>query len=367
MGARRGRPAVPVELEDAERETLERWARRPKSSQALGLRCRIVLGAASGRANNEIAAELGCHAATVSKWRKRFAQRRLDGLSDDPRPGPPRKITDAVICDVLVRTLETTPPDATHWSTRSMAKAAGVSQTAVSQTWRAFGLKPHLVDEYKVSPDLQFIDKVRDVVGLYLDPPDAAVVLCVDDKTQIQALDRIAPVLPLMPGTPQRRIHDYRRRGTTDLFAALEVATGKAVTSMTARHRSEEFRKFLNLIDKEVPSHLDVHIVLDNVSAHKTPTIKRWLLRHPRFKPPLHTHLLELDEPRRALVRRARHQMAAPRHPPLRHRAQRLPQPLDRQLEPQPETVRVAQDRRRDLRHHGRIYATNSPLRTLGH
>ena len=284
MGARRGRPAVEVVLDDAERETLERWARRPKSSQALALRCRIVLGAASGRANNDIAAELGCHPATVSKWRKRFAQRRLDGLADDRRPGPPRKITDAVIEDVLVRTLETVPADATHWSTRSMAAAAGVSQTAVSQIWRAFGLKPHLVDEYKVSPDPQFVDKVRDVAGLYLNPPDAAVVLCVDEKTQIQALDRTAPILPLMAGTPQRQTHDYRRHGTTDLFAALEVASGKVITSMTARHRSEEFRSFLNLIDKQVPDGLDVHIVLDNVSTHKTPTIKRWLLRHPRFK-----------------------------------------------------------------------------------
>ncbi len=202
MGARRGRPAVPVDLDDAERETLERWARRPKSSQALGLRCRIVLGAASGRANNEIAAELGCHAATVSKRRKRFAQRRLDGLADDPRPGPPRKITDAVICDVLVRTLETVPADATHWSTRSMAKAVGISPSSVHVIWQAFGLKPHLTEESELSPDPQFIDKVRDVVGLYLNPPDAAVVLCVGEKTQIQALDRTAPVLPLMPGTP---------------------------------------------------------------------------------------------------------------------------------------------------------------------
>ncbi len=283
MGARRGRPAAEVVLDDAERETLERWARRPKSSQALALRCRIVLGAADCRTNKDIAAELGCHPATVSKWRKRFAERRLDGLSDDPRPGPPRKITDAVIEDVLVRTLETVPADATHWSTRSMAKAAGVSQTAVSQIWRAFGLKPHLVDEYKVSPDPQFVDKVRDVVGLYLNPPEAAVVLCVDEKTQIQALDRTAPILPLMPGTPQRQTHDYRRHGTTDLFAALDTASGKVITSMTARHRSEEFRSFLNQIDSHVPDGLDVHIVLDNVSTHKTPTIKRWLLRHPRF------------------------------------------------------------------------------------
>ncbi|MXY01481.1 MAG: IS630 family transposase [Acidimicrobiales bacterium] len=283
MGARRGRPAVPVSVSGEERETLERWARRPKSSQALAMRCRIVLGAAEGRTNEDIAAELGCHPATVSKWRKRFAGRRLDGLADDPRPGPPRKITDEVIEDVLVRTLETVPADATHWSTRSMAKAAGVSQTAVSQIWRAFGLKPHLIDEYKVSPDPQFVEKTRDVVGLYLNPPDAAVVLCVDEKTGIQALDRTAPILPLLPGTPQRRSHDYRRCGTTDLFAALDTASGKVIASMTARHRSEEFRSFLNRIDKEIPDGLDVHIVLDNVSTHKTPLIQRWLIRHPRF------------------------------------------------------------------------------------
>ncbi len=279
MGARRGRPAVRVVLDDEERETLERWARRPKSSQALAMRCRVVLGAAEGRSNKDVAAEVGCHPATVSKWRKRFAERRLGGLSDDPRPGPPRKITDEVIEDVLVRTLETLPADATHWSTRSMAKAAGVSQTAVSQIWRAFGLKPHLIEEYKVSPDPQFVEKVRDVAGLYLNPPEAAVVLCVDDKTAIQALDRTAPVLPLMPGSPQRRSHDYRRHGTTDLFAA----SGKAVTAMTARHRSEEFPKFLNQIDREVPDGLEVHIVLDNVSTHKTPAIKQWLVRNPRF------------------------------------------------------------------------------------
>ena len=284
MGERRGRTAVAVVLSGEEREALVRWARRPKSSQALALRCRIVLAAAEGRGNNEIAAALGCCAATVSKWRRRFVERRLDGLCDDPRPGPPRKITDEVIEDVLVRTLETVPADATHWSTRSMAEAAGVSQTAVSQIWRAFGLKPHLVEEFKVSPDAQFVDKVRDIVGLYMNPPQAAVVLCADDKTGIQALDRTAPVLPLLPGTPQRRSHDYRRCGTTDLFAALDAASGKVIASMTARHRSEEFRKFLNIIDEEVPDGLDVHIVLDNASTHKTPAVKRWLVRHPRFK-----------------------------------------------------------------------------------
>ena len=279
----RGRRAVEIVLTGGERETLERWARRPKSSQRLALRCRIVLGAAAGEANKSIAARIGCSEATVSKWRRRFAERRLDGLADDPRPGPPRKITDAVVEEVLVRTLESAPVGATHWSTRSMAAAVGVSQTAVSQIWRAFGLKPHLVESFKVSPDPQFVEKVRDIVGLYLNPPEAAVVLCVDEKTGVQALDRTAPVLPLLPAAPQRRTHDYRRHGTTDLFAALDAASGKVITSMSPRHRSEEFRKFLNLIDREVPDHLDVHVVLDNVSTHKTPAIQRWLLRHRRF------------------------------------------------------------------------------------
>ena len=271
MGARRGRPTVLVELGSEERETLERWARRPKSSQALALRCRIVLAAAEGRYNKEIAAALGCHPATVAKWRARFGERRLDGLSDDPRPGPPRTIDDAKVEEVIVRTLESMPAGATHWSTRSMAAAAGISRASVHAIWRAFGLKPHLVGEFKLSPDPQFIDKVRDVAGLYLNPPEAAVVLCVDEKTAIQALDRTAPVLPLMPATPQRRSHDYRRHGTTDLFAALDAASGKVIASMTPRHRSEEFHRFLNLIDKEIPEHLAVHIVLDNVSTHKTP------------------------------------------------------------------------------------------------
>ena len=284
MGERMGRPTAVVVLSGEERETLERWARRPKSAQALAMRCRIVLAAAEGRYNRDIAADLGCHPATVGKWRGRFALGRLDGLADDPRPGPPRTITDAKVEEVIVKTLEQSPPGATHWSTRSMAKEVGISQTSVSQIWRAFGLKPHVVEEFKVSPDPQFIDKVRDVVGLYMNPPEAAVVLCVDEKTQVQALDRTAPILPLMPGTPQRRTHDYRRCGTTNLFAALDTASGKVISSMAARHRAEEFRKFLNLIDKEVPQHLDVHIVLDNVSTHKTPTIKRWLARHPRFE-----------------------------------------------------------------------------------
>ena len=233
MGERMGRPTAVIELSGEERETLERWARRPKSAQALAMRCRIVLAAAEGRYNRDIAVELGCHPATVGKWRGRFALGRLDGLADDPRPGPPRKITDAMVEEVIVKTLEQAPPDATHWSTRSMAEAMGISQTSVSQIWRAFGIKPHVVEESKVSPDPQFIDKTRDVVGLYLDPPEAAVVICVDEKTQ--ALDRTAPILPLMPGTPQRRTHDYRRYGTTNLFDA--VATQDTVTMISAQIR----------------------------------------------------------------------------------------------------------------------------------
>jgi len=272
-----------IVLTGEEREVLERWARRPKSSQALALRCRIVLAAADGRRSKDIAAELGCNPNTVGKWRGRFAGRGLDGLHDEPRPGKPRSISDEDVERVIVKTLEEQPRDATHWSTRSMAQATGMSQTAVSRIWRAFGLKPHQSESFKLSPDPQFIEKVRDIVGLYLNPPDAAVVLCVDEKSQIQALDRSAPVLPLMPGVPERATHDYVRNGTTNLYAALDVASGQVIAEMTPRHRSEEFRRFLNMIEKTVPEHLDVHVVLDNSSTHKTPQIQRWLLRHPRF------------------------------------------------------------------------------------
>ncbi len=278
MGAR-----VEITLTDEERETLERWARRPTTAQALAMRSRIVLAAADGENSTDIAAAVGCNASTVGRWRGRFAERGLDGLHDEPRPGKPRSISDDDVERVIVKTLEEKPANATHWSTRSMASATGMSQSAVSRIWRAFGLKPHRVEDFKLSPDPQFIDKVRDIVGLYLNPPEAAVVMCVDEKTQVQALDRTAPILPLIPGTPERQTHDYKRNGTTNLYAALDVASGKVITSMTARHRAEEFRRFLNLIDKNVPEHLDVHIVLDNVSTHKTPSIQRWLLRHPRF------------------------------------------------------------------------------------
>lgn len=278
-----GRPTVQLDLSEIERETLERWARRPKSAQALALRCRIVLAAAEGVSNQEIAQRLDCHPTTVGKWRRRFAEHRLDGLQDEPRPGKPRTITDEEVERVIVKTLEEAPRDATHWSTRSMAQAVGLNQTAVSRIWRAFGLKPHLTENFKLSPDPQFIDKVRDIVGLYLNPPNAAVVLCVDEKSQIQALDRTAPILPLFPGVPERRTHDYRRFGTTNLYAALNLASGQVIADLTPRHRAAEFIKFLKLIDRVVPAELDIHVVIDNSSTHKTPTVKRWLLGHPRF------------------------------------------------------------------------------------
>jgi transposase len=272
-----------IVLSGEEREVLERWARRPKSSQALALRCRIVLAAAEGQQSKDIAAVLGCTKSTVGRWRGRYARRGLDGLHDEPRPGKPRSISDEDVERVIVKTLEEKPRDATHWSTRSMAHATGMNQTAVSRIWRAFGLKPHQSESFKLSPDPLFIEKVRDIVGLYLNPPDAAVVLCVDEKSQIQALDRSAPVLPLMPGVPERATHDYVRNGTTNLYAALDVASGQVISEMTARHRAEEFRRFLNTIEKAVPEHLDIHVVLDNSSTHKTPQVQRWLLRHPRF------------------------------------------------------------------------------------
>jgi transposase len=283
MGRPRGTKLAELVLTDDERQTLERWARRHTSAQSLALRCRIVLACVEGGSNTEVAERLGVNRSTVNKWRARFVEHRLDGLHDEPRPGAPRSISDDDVERVIVKTLEETPRDATHWSTRSLAAATGMSQSAVSRIWRAFGLKPHLVDSFKLSPDPQFIDKVRDIVGLYLNPPDAAVVLCVDEKSQIQALDRTAPILPLIPGTPERRTHDYKRNGTTNLYAALDVASGNVIADMTPRHRAEEFRRFLNLIDKNVPEGLDVHVIVDNNSTHKAPTIQRWLVRHPRF------------------------------------------------------------------------------------
>jgi transposase len=280
----RGPKPVAVELTDNERVTLAQWARRRKTAQALAQRSRIILACAGGGSNTEIAAELGLARDTVAKWRSRFVTHRLEGLTDEPRPGAPRKITDDQVESVIVKTLEEAPANAdTHWSTRSMAKATGMSQSAISRIWRAFGLKPHLVQTWKLSTDPQFVDKVRDIVGLYLDPPANALVLAVDEKSQIQALDRTAPILPGMPTTPERMTHTYTRHGTTSLFAALEISSGSVIAAHYRRHRHQEFLRFLKTIDNAVPAELDLHLICDNYATHKTPAIHQWLLRHPRF------------------------------------------------------------------------------------
>ncbi len=276
---------LPLTVTDDERAKLDAWVRRPKTAQRLALRSRIVLAAAAGRSNTAIAADLRVTLPTVGKWRQRFLDRRLDGLTDEPRPGPPRTITDAHVEDVVTRTLESKPSNATHWSTRGMAKATGLSQTAVCRIWRAFGLQPHRHETFKLSTDPYFVEKVRDVVGLYLDPPDRAVVLSVDEKSQVQALDRTQPILPMTAGQAERGTHDYVRHGTTSLFAALDVATGKVIGKCHRRHRHQEFVKFLADIDAAVPAEdgVTIHLVLDNYATHKTPAVKRWLTKHPRF------------------------------------------------------------------------------------
>jgi transposase len=341
---------VPIELSVEERDQLEAWSRRRTSAQALAVRSRIVLAAADGLNNTEIAARLGIHRNVAGKWRQRFAEYRLDGLTDEPRPGQPRKITDAQVEEVIVKTLESTPKDATHWSTRSMAREVGLTQSAVHRIWKAFGLQPHRRESWKLSRDPLFVAKVRDVVGLYLNPPERAVVLCVDEKSQIQALDRTAPILPMLPGTPARATHDYKRSGTSSLYAALDITTGKVIGALHSRHRAIEFKKFLQTIDREVPDDLAVHLVLDNSSTHKTPTIQRWLAAHPRFVLHFNADLQLMAEPRRALVGRADDQEAAPRRPPLRPPAQRRHPRLDRDLERRPQTLRLDQDRRPDPR-----------------
>lgn len=279
----RGHALAPLTLTTDERDTLERWIRRRKTTQALAQRASLVLAAAAGMSNQDAAAKLRVTRWTVGKWRRRFLAHRLDGLLDEPRPGAPRMIRDEDVERVVTLTLESTPPDATHWSTRSMARRTGMSQSAVSRIWRAFALQPHRSATFKLSHDPLFIEKVRDIVGLYLNPPEKALVLCVDEKSQIQALDRTQPLLPMRPGQIERRTHDYRRHGTTSLFAALEVKSGEVLGQCQRRHRSVEFRTFLRRIEAAVPNGLAVHLIMDNYGTHKTPLIPRWLVRHPHF------------------------------------------------------------------------------------
>lgn len=278
-----GRPLTPLSLTPDEQTQLEAWSRRRKTTQALAFRARIVLAAAQGASNKQIATSLRTSYQTVSKWRGRFVDERLSGLADSYRSGAPRTITDVTVQAVIDSTLEQKPRSASHWSTRQMAKTLSLSQSSVSRIWRAFGLKPHLQETFKLSTDPLFVEKTRDIVGLYLDPPVNAIVLCVDEKTQIQALDRTQPILPLGPGIPERQTHDYMRHGTTTLFAALEVATGKVIGQCRRRHRSQEFLDFLKVIDRETPAELDLHLVMDNYGTHKTAKVKAWLARHPRF------------------------------------------------------------------------------------
>ena len=282
---RLGRPTPPLTLTDDERETLGQWARRPKKAQALAQRARMVLECSKGKTNTAVAAELRVSQATVGKWRSRFLESRLDGLVDEARPGSPRTVTDADVERVVTLTLETTPKDATHWSTRSMARRSGLSHNTVSRIWRAFALQPHRTETFKLSADPLFIEKVRDIVGLYLNPPDRALVLCVDEKSQIQALDRTRPLLSLRPGQAERRTHDYVRHGTTSLFAALDARTGQVIGQCHRRHRALEFRKFLDAIESEVPTELDVHLIADNYATHKTALIRNWFAKRPRLRP----------------------------------------------------------------------------------
>lgn len=278
-----GKAAVAIDLSTSERRELESLSRAHKTGQAMARRARIVLAAAAGLENKAICAEVGADANTVSKWRRRFATDRLDGLLDEPRPGTPRKIGDEEIAETIRLTLETTPPGATHWSLRSMAKAVGYAPSTIHRIWRAFGLQPHRSETFKLSNDPLFVEKVRDIVGLYMSPPERALVLCVDEKSQIQALDRTQPLLPMRPGQVERRTHDYKRHGTTSLFAALDIATGAVIGRCYPKHRSSEFRKFLDQIEANVPDDLDIHLVMDNYATHKTKAIRDWLAKRPRW------------------------------------------------------------------------------------
>jgi len=278
-----GRPTKPLQVTPEERQKLALLARRPKSSQAMAMRARIVLGCGDGLSNQAVAKKLHITGATVCKWRERFRRSRLEGLLDEPRPGAPRSITDSQVEEVITRTLESMPDNSTHWSSRLMARKTGLSQTAIVRIWHAFGLQPHRVENFKFSKDPQFVEKVRDIVGLYINPPDHAIVLCVDEKSQVQALNRTQPILPLAPGAPARQSHDYERHGVTSLFAAMDVASGVTIGTCYRRHRHQEFLRFLNAIDANLPAGFEVHLVMDNYGTHKGSRVQAWLARHPRY------------------------------------------------------------------------------------
>lgn len=280
---RTGRPKKPLKISDEDRDKLTTMARRPKSAQAMAMRARMVLSCGEGMSNSEVARKLHITGATVGKWRERFRKDGMDGLLDEPRVGAPRKITDRQIEEVVTKTLELMPANSTHWSTRLMAAETGLSQNAIVRIWHAFGLQPHRVENFKFSKDPQFVEKVRDIVGLYLNPPDRAVVVCLDEKSQVQALNRTEPILPLAPGVPARQSHDYERHGVTSLFAAMDVASGVTISTCYRRHRHQEFLRFLNEIDENLPARLDVHLVMDNYGTHKVSRVRNWLARHPRY------------------------------------------------------------------------------------
>jgi len=352
--------AEPVVLTDEERSVLVGWSRRRKTAQALALRSRIILASADGGTNGEIAERLGVGRQMVSKWRARFVAERLEGLSDEPRPGRPRVIGDEQIEALITKTLEEEPANGdSHWSTRSMAAQTGLNQTAVSRIWRAFGLKPHAVQSWKLSTDPLFVDKVRDVVGLYLSPPENALVLAVDEKSNIQALDRSAPILPMLPTTPARMSHDYIRHGTTSLFAAFDIKSGSVIAQQYRRHRHQEFLRFLKIIDAAVPKDLDLHLVLDNLRHPQDPAGEGLADQTSSLPPALHPHQRLLAQPRRTVVRRAHQPQTPPLSAPQRHRTRSRHPTVDQPLERRSQTLRLDQDRRPDPRHPCRILHAN--------
>jgi transposase len=355
----RGRPKAQLVLSESEREQLMALTMRRKTAQALALRARIVLSCAEGADNKAVAARQRVTRQTVSKWRARFVEHRLDGLLDAPRPGAPRTIEDAHVDAVVAKTLESVPAGATHWSTRSMARASGLSQTAITRIWRAFGLQPHRQETFKLSSDPLFVDKVRDIVGLYLDPPLKAMVLCVDEKSQIQALDRTQPLLPLAPGLPERRTHDYARHGTTTLFAALDIATGEVIGELHRRHRSAEFLQFLRTIEANVPSQLDIHLrdgqLRDPQDAHHQGLVRT----ASPFPCPFHPDLGVLAQSGRALVRHADAELSAARHSSLDAPTRTSHPSLPRSPQYRSQTVYLVQVRRRHPRKHRTVLSAN--------